>query len=255
MEIFYISVLFIFGLIFGSFFNVVGLRVSAGESIAFPSSHCPKCKHKLKFYENIPVFSYLFLKGKCSSCHERISIMYPVVELFGGILFAVSYYSFGFSLELVLALLLSSLFCIIVVTDLNYYIIPDGILVFFLICISIYNIVAYGFLGACTYFLYGIIMFLFMFILGKLGNFLFKEESLGGGDIKLMGVLGCTCLPFISFASLTIGSLIALPSSIFFYFRNKDKLIPFGPFIIAGFLILMFMHVDVKMILDFITFK
>lgn len=255
MKIFYTIIFFILGIVFGSFFNVVGLRLSKKESILFPSSHCPKCKHVLKFYENIPIISYLFLRGKCSSCKEKISIMYPAVELFSGVLYAVSYYVFGFNIETILAILISSLFCIVLVTDLIYYIILDEVLILFGILIFIYNIIAQGILGACTYVLYGLLMFLFMFILGKLGNFLFKEESLGGGDIKLMGVLGMTTIPFISFASLTVGALVALPCSVFFYIKNKDKIIPFGPFIIIGFLILMFMKVDINMLFDFISFK
>ena len=254
MDVFYLIVFFLFGLVFGSFYNVVGLRLGKGESIAFPSSHCPKCGHSLKFYENIPVISYIFLRGKCKKCKEKISIMYPVIEFFTGILFSLCYYSFGLSIELVLILLISSLFIIIIVTDLNYYIIPDSIIIVFGILIFSHNIVSKGFLDACTFVVYGLIMFIFMFALMKLGNFLFKEESLGGGDIKLMGILGMTLSPLLSFASLTLAALIALPGSLFFYLKRKDKIIPFGPFIVGGFLIIIFSKITTPELLELITF-
>ena len=118
----------------------------------------------------------------------------------------------------------------------------------------IYNIISKGFLDACTYVVYGLIMFIFMYLLMKLGNFLFKEESLGGGDIKLMGVLGQLFNPFMSFISLALASLIAIPSSLFFNIKKKDNIIPFGPFITGGFLIMLFSKLDLQTILDFLTF-
>lgn len=250
----YLILFFITGLLFGSFYNVVGLRLPKKESIIYPSSHCPKCNHKLSWYELIPVLSYIFLKGKCKNCKEKISIMYPVVELISGILFALSYYSFGLTLSIIPALLTSSIFVIIVVSDLNYYIIPDSILAIYGILMFIYNIISKGFLDACTYVVYGLIMFIFMYLLMKLGNFLFKEESLGGGDIKLMGVLGQLFNPFMSFISLALASLIAIPSSLFFNIKKKDNIIPFGPFITGGFLIMLFSKLDLQTILDFLTF-
>ena len=252
-NIYFTIVFFIVGLVFGSFYNVVGLRLCKNENILFPSSHCPKCNHKLKPYELIPVFSYIFLKGKCKKCKEKISIMYPFVELCTGILFAISFYRYGFSIEIILALLLSSLFMIIVVTDLNYYIIPDSIIVFFGILIFIYDIISKGILDACTYAVYGLIMFLLMYLLMKFGNAVFKKESLGGGDIKLMGILGMINKPLVSITGLTIAAFIALPCSIYFLKNNKDRVIPFGPFIAAGFLLIMFLGIDVKDIVEFLT--
>ena len=252
-NIYFTIVFFIVGLVFGSFYNVVGLRLCKNENILFPSSHCPKCNHKLKPYELIPVFSYIFLKGKCKKCKEKISIMYPFVELCTGILFAISFYRYGFSIEIILALLLSSLFMIIVVTDLNYYIIPDSIVIIFGILIFIYNIISKGILDACTYAVYGLMMFLLMYLLMKFGNAIFKKESLGGGDIKLMGILGMINKPLVSVTALTIAAFVALPCSVYFLKKNKDKAIPFGPFIVIGFLLIMFFGIDVKDIIEFLT--
>lgn len=252
-NIYFIISFFIIGLVLGSFYNVVGFRLGKGESIIFPSSHCPLCKHKLKFYELIPVFSYIFLIGRCKSCKQKISIFYPVIELLTGILFSVSFYKFGFSLELVLALLLSSLLMIIVVTDLNYYIIPDSIVIVFSILIFIYNIIAKGILNACSYMVYGLIMFLLMYLLMKLGNALFSKESLGGGDIKLVGVLGMINKPLVSLFSLSLAAFIALPCSLYFLKANKDKMIPFGPFLVIGFISILFLEVDTTSIISFLT--
>ena len=250
----YFSISFLLiGLVFGSFYNVVGLRLCKKESLIFPASHCPKCNHKLKPYELIPVFSYIFLKGKCKKCKEKISIMYPFIELCTGILFAVSFYKYGFSLNLVLALLLSSLLMIIVVTDINYYIIPDSIIVTFGILIFIYNTVLRGILDACSYAVYGLIMFALMYLLMKFGNALFKQESLGGGDIKLMGILGMINKPIVSITSLSLAAFIALPCSVYFLKKNKDKVIPFGPFIVIGFMLIMFFGIDTQDIIKFLT--
>ena len=254
MEVIYLVLFFVIGLVFGSFYNVVGIRLPKGESLFLPGSHCVKCGHSLKWYELIPILSYVFLRGRCGKCKEKISIMYPVMELITGVLFALSYYAFGFEYKLFLSLLMSSLFVIVVVTDLNYYIILDSVLAIFGVLIFIYNIIVFGFMNACTYVFFGFIMFVFMFLLMKCGNKIFKEESLGGGDIKLLGVLGTTTGVFMSFMSLTLGAFLALPGSLYFYFKNKDKIVPFGPFIVAGFLILLFMQVSVSEIIDFFTF-
>ena len=88
--------LFIVGLFFGSFFNCIANRLSKNESIIRPASHCENCKHELAWYELIPVFSYLFLKGKCKKCHTKLSIWYPLTEIATGLLFALSYLKFGF---------------------------------------------------------------------------------------------------------------------------------------------------------------
>lgn len=253
MNTVYLVIFVILGLVFGSFYNVVGLRLCKGESLVFPPSHCPKCNHRLKKYELIPVLSYIFLRGKCSKCKKKISIIYPFVELSTAILFGISFYKFGFSQELFLALLLSSLFMIIVVSDLCYYIIPDSIVVIFGILIFIYNIITKGFLDGCTYVLYGAIMFLLMYALMKFGNVMFKEESLGGGDIKLMGILGMINKPLVSVLGLSVAAFIALPCSAYFLLRKKDNKIPFGPFIVFGFLLILFLGIDAKDIIDYLT--
>lgn len=250
MTIYYTIIFFIFGLVFGSFYNVVGFRLCKGESLTKPRSHCQNCMHELKWYELIPVFSYIFLRGRCKCCKQKISLFYPLMETFSGILFAVSFYSFGFSYDLLLALFLSSMFIIIMVTDLNYYIIPDEVNLVFGMLILIVSFLKYGFTGGLLHLLYGFLMFVAMYLLMLLGNFLFKEESLGGGDIKLMFVLGMIFSLPLDFISLTLGAMLALPISCYFYFFHKDKVLPFGPFLVAGFLIIFFLKLDLSFFLE-----
>ena len=95
MEVYYLIVFFIFGLIFGSFYNVVGYRLPKKMSLITPSSHCPKCNHKLQFLDLIPVFSYLFLRGKCRYCGERVRIRYLLLEVLSGLVFLIFYLTLG----------------------------------------------------------------------------------------------------------------------------------------------------------------
>ena len=200
----------------------------------------------------IPILSYIALGGRCRKCNAKISIFYPVSELFLGVLFAVCFYKFGFSYKLFISLGLSSLFIITLITDLNYYIIPDEVNIFFAIYFFIVNIFGLGFLKALIYEGYGLIMFSFMYLLMLFGNHLFKEESLGGGDIKLLFVLG-SCVPIlVSFVGVTIGALIALPLSIFIFIKNKDKAIPFGPFLVIAFAFIYFMKLTPDQFIHFL---
>ena len=154
---------FILGLMFGSFFNVVGMRLSNNESIVFPGSHCEKCNHKLKWYENIPLFSYILLKGKCSHCHTKISVWYPATELFTGMLFLISYYTFGISLEFLIAIILSSLTTIIFVSDINYYIILDSPIIIGSIIIIIIKLFMEPFINVLYSIGSGILIFAIMY--------------------------------------------------------------------------------------------
>ena len=246
METLYIILFFILGIVLGSFYNVVGYRLSLDKSIIKPGSYCPNCKEKLKALDLVPIFSYLFLKGKCKYCHKKISLFYPLVELFTGILFAVSFYSFGFTYELLITLSLTSFLAIVIVSDLNFYIIPNQVTFFFGVLIFIINLLNYGIVGALKYGLYGLIMFLFMYLVMLLGNFIFKQESLGGGDIKLLFVLGMTLPLLLDFIGIVVATLLAFPIALYFMIKDKDKVLPFGPFLILGFLLLYMFKIDVK---------
>ncbi|HPE14722.1 MAG TPA: prepilin peptidase [Bacilli bacterium] len=241
MDAVYIIIFFVFGLFFGSFYNVVGDRLPNNLSIVKPRSMCPNCGKTLKWYELIPVFSFIFLGGKCKSCKARISLFYPITEIGCGFLFALSYYVFGFSYDLAIALTLSSLFIIILVSDLNYLIIPDEVIIFFSIFLIVLNFVCLGYMDGLVSFINGAVLFIIMFLLLKLGNYIFKKESLGGGDVKLMFVLGMTMPLINSFMALFVGAVLALVASLIVIFKTRDNVVPFGPFLVAGSIIVLFL--------------
>lgn len=237
---------FILGLFFGSFYNVVGYRVPKNESIVKPGSHCPKCNKKLTPLELIPIFSFIIQKGKCKSCKEQISWFYPTIELFTGVLFATSYYSFGFSYELGISLVLSSYLSLVIVSDVNYMIIPDSFTIITALSIIIIKLFGVGLKETGISILYGLITFAIMYGIMLVGKALFKKESLGGGDVKLMFNAGLVLHPILGTFSIFLGSVIALPISIYLYIKNHEKMIPFGPFLVIGIMIIFFLKIDIQ---------
>ncbi|WP_017755964.1 prepilin peptidase [Calidifontibacillus oryziterrae] len=219
------------GLIFGSFFNVVGLRVPEQQSIIKPRSHCPKCKHELTARELIPVLSYILQRGKCKSCGTKISFIYPATELLTGALFSLSAIMLGWSLELIVALLLMSLLMIVFVSDIHFMIIPDKVLFFFAPLLVIVRIFVpmtpwwSAFLGSA-------VGFFLLFFIAYISN-----GGMGGGDIKLFAVLGLAlgwngvllALMFASLYGTIIGGIGLLSGKI-----KRGQLVPFGPFIVFG---------------------
>ncbi len=235
-----IYLIFVIGLILGSFYNVVGLRLPNNESIVFPGSHCPKCNHKLAWYENIPVLSYLFLGGKCKNCKKKIDIIYPLIELLTGILFAITYYLYGFSEEFLLGIILVSLVVIIFVSDTKYMIILDSPTIISVILIFIIKWIYEGIKVSLLSLLYGLFIFGIMYLLLIIGNFLFKKESLGGGDIKLSFVAGMVLGPYLGLFYIMFGSFLAFPYAIYTVIKNKNGVLPFGPFLASAMLILFY---------------
>lgn len=250
MNTFYYIMFFIIGTIFGSFYNLVGLRVPKKESIMLPRSHCDKCNHTLAWYELIPILSFIFQKGKCKNCNTKLSYFYPFSELACGILFMVSYYSFGFSYDLIISLTLVSFFIMIIISDLNYLIIPDRFIVIPSIIIIIVTILNKGITNAFIQILYGLIGFIIMYLIMLLGNFLFKKESLGGADIKLMFLVGLVLDPLLIVVVIFLASIIALPVSLILLVKNKEHVIPFGPFIMIGLLITYFTKLNITEIFE-----
>ena len=232
--------IFFIGLVFGSFYNVVGLRLPNNESIVFPGSHCPKCNHKLAWYENIPVLSYLFLRGKCKNCEQKIDIIYPLIELLTGILFAITYYLYGFSEEFLIGIILASLVIIIFVSDTKYMIILDSPTVISIILIFIIKWVYEGIKVSLLSLFYGLFIFGIMYLLLIIGNLLFKKESLGGGDIKLSFVAGMVLGPYLGLFYIVLGSFLAFPYAIYTIIKNKNGVLPFGPFLASAMLILFY---------------
>lgn len=231
-------IIIILGLILGSFYNVVGLRIPNGESIIKPGSHCPKCNHKLSWYENIPVLSYIFLGGKCKNCKQKISIIYPIIEILTSFLFYISYKIFGLSEEFFISLVISSLVVIIFVSDSKYMIISDSPLIVSTILILIIKLIYNGYKDCFISIIYGLIVFGVMYLTMLLGNALFKKESLGGGDIKLSFISGLALGPLLGLFYIILASFLAFPYAIYISIKNKDTMLPFGPFLATSLLIL-----------------
>ena len=256
-EVFISIMIFIFGLVFGSFFNVVGYRIPNNMSIIFPESHCPNCNHKLKFYELIPVLSYVFLKGKCKKCKKRISIFYPFFELLTGILFLLSYLVFGFNIKFFISITFISILIIISISDIKYYIIPDEVLItgFILLLIEFIINMLINKLGIFNSLIKSILSglgsFAILYLFKELGDFMFKKESLGGGDIKLMFIIGLVLGFDMSLVTLFISSFIALPLSVISLIKNDNNILPFGPYLSISAVILLITQINIVDILNF----
>ena len=269
MESIYIVLIFVYGLLFGSFFNVVGYRIPNNMSIVKPGSFCPKCKHELKWYELIPVLSFLIQGGKCRKCKSRISLFYPAIELLTGFLFLISYLQFGFSFNFCLSILLSSFLVIVIVSDFNFLVIPNEVTLFFSI-LSLLIQVVYNYKLAIGSLLFGIVLFFSMYLIMIIGNKALHEESLGGGDVKLMFFIGTivnVVNPIIfsdlsslfhlanGFFELFLSSCFASPFALIKYFSKRGRGIPFGPFIILAAFIMFFFSFDIYNFINFFTFR
>ena len=250
MYIYLLILFFVIGTIFGSFYNVVGYRVPKGESLLYPSSHCTKCNHKLTPFELIPIISFLFLGGKCHKCKEKISCFYPIFEFLSGLLFMLSFIVFGISVNCLLSILFVSMLLIIIVSDYQTMIIPDEVLIVFSILILTTKFLIGGFNLLSTSILNGIGSFIFMFLLKLLGDFIFKKESMGGGDIKLLGVFGIVLGFPMSVISVFLSAFIGLPISLIILKSNKSHEIPFGPFLAISAIIIWFTRLDINTLLN-----
>lgn len=225
---------FIVGSIFGSFFGVVGSRLPNKESLIKPRSHCTYCKHILKWYELIPIFSYIIQKGKCRNCGTKLSIFYPIIELTSGLLFSISFFCFGFSVELLISLIIVSFLVIVIVSDTTYLVIPDEVTIFMCLLIILIKITLFGGKDLILSLLSGLLLFCIMYCIGILGSKIFKKETLGGADIKIMFFVGLILSPSLGIFSIFLASCLALPISLYTLVKNKNSVIPFGPFLLLG---------------------
>ena len=238
METYYLFVFFIFGLVFGSFFNVVGYRLPLKMSLIKPASHCPQCDHKLTALELIPVFSYLFQGGKCKNCGKKIPIFYPIFETCTGLIFALIYYNYGLTVKTFIYILFASMILITIISDVLYMVISDEVLIFFGSIIFIISVINGE--SVLNLILNMLIPFLSMLLLKVIGDAIFKKESLGDGDIKLMGIVGLSIGIMNSVVSLFIASVTGLTFSLIVSKKNKEGIIPFGPFLLIGALITLY---------------
>jgi leader peptidase (prepilin peptidase)/N-methyltransferase len=230
------------GLIFGSFFNVLIYRIPEKKSIINPPSSCPACGAPIRFYDNIPIVSYIILLGRCRHCKERISIRYPLVEALTALLFWFCYYKFDLTYQVIPAIFLCSICVTVAFIDLDRLIIPDVITLPGMILG-----IGFSFLPAGLNVKESIIGFLaggiILYGIAVLGNVVFKRESMGGGDIKLIALIGAflgwenAVLTIIigSFAGTLVGIIVMSRPR-----RDDSHMIPYGPFLALGALISLF---------------
>ena len=232
----------IFGLILGSFFNVVAIRLLKKESIDFPPSHCVNCNHQLYALDLLPVFSYVFLKGKCRYCKSSISPLYPFGELLTVVSIFFVYKNVGLSFELIPALLLTVLLVISVLTDIREQLILD-IVTFPMLGLLIISRLFIGTESFWYYLLGGAVGFLLLLFLA-----IVSKGGMGGGDIKLYAAIGVTLGPLLTVISLILASFVGAIVGIFLLMTGKVKKgqpIAFGPSIFVGTLIAYVYGIDI----------
>lgn len=244
--------IFIFGSVIGSFLNVLAVRLSNNESILWPGSHCHNCNHRLRWYELIPVVSYLIQKGRSRCCHTIIPISYLIIEIVTGVLYMVSYHSFGFSYDFIISLIFISSLIVIIVSDIEYMIILDEIIAISSILIILLELVFYGLDYTVYKILAGIFAFITMYVIKLIGDRLFKRESMGGGDIKLMFLFGIVLGYPLAICDIFLATFIAFPVAIFILFSRRDNLIPFGPFLAMGAILIHISKVNIDGIINFL---
>ena len=250
MEVFYSIMFFILGSVLASFYCVLATRLPEGKSIVRPGSHCEHCNHPLKWYELIPIFSYLFLRGKCRACHKRIPVYEFICEIITGLLFMLSYWHFGLSYSFWVSLFLISLLILIFVSDFKYMIILDSPLVITSLAIFGLKVFYFDLETALYSLLDGVLLFLFMLFIAFLGKKIFKREALGGGDIKLSFVIGLTVgLPY-GFMVLVLSTFLALPYATFSLLTNSSHEVPYGPFLISALCIVFLYYEKFSYILN-----
>jgi leader peptidase (prepilin peptidase)/N-methyltransferase len=227
----------VFGAVVGSFLNVVILRLPKDEeSISFPGSHCPKCKQPLHWYENIPIISYVALRGKCRSCKVAISWQYPLVELSMAVLSAVLYQRFAFCFEFVFYFVFFAALLVIIFIDIHHQIIPDrislpGILIGF--AGSFCNELVTWQQSALGILLGGGVLYAVAYGYHAITH----REGLGGGDIKLLAMIGAflgwQSLLYVVFSSSLVGSVVGIAAMVK-QRKGGQTRIPYGPFLALG---------------------
>lgn len=252
---------FLFALAISSFLNVVIYRLPLKMNLSYPASHCPTCGHALAVKDNVPIFSYLFLRGKCRYCHTPISPRYMIVEAFGAFTVLANYFYLGLTPLFFLTSILIFLFIVIFFIDLEHYFIPDSLnlIVFLLGCVSLF----FGnrIVGSISYNLqdklYSLILNGTLVLLFYTLEKVFDKELIGGGDLKLFFGMGLFLGAKLEFLGIFFASCLALIVETLFKkslkrktlaevneeddSKNQKKAIPFGPYLTVGFLLAFYL--------------
>ncbi len=230
---------FIFGIMIGSFLNVVIYRIPKNENIAFPASKCQSCQTPLKWYHNIPIFSWIFLGGKCAFCKETIAKQYPIVEFITGIIFVVLFYKTGLVWYFpFVAAAFAALFALVMI-DFKYMAVPDSVnfaaLLFALVQPNFLHALIYASIAAGG-----------LYLIGLLSSLLARKQAMGGADVIVAGTMGAL-LGFPNFfVAIFLSAILAMiPAMIW-----RDKGVPFVPFLALATFIVYLYDTQTTQILD-----
>ncbi|HEC45706.1 MAG TPA: prepilin peptidase [Epsilonproteobacteria bacterium] len=227
----------------GSFLNVVIYRIPKGESIVFPASKCQSCQTPLKWYHNIPIFSWLALRGKCAFCQEPIAKQYPLVEFITGIIFTALYFKLGLVWYLpFMAASFAALFALVMI-DFKYMAVPDNVnfaaLLFALVQPDFFNVLMVASIAAGG-----------LYLIGLLSSLLARREAMGGADVIVAGTMGAL-LGFPNFfVALFLSALLAMIPSLI----NRKTGVPFVPFLALATFIVYIYDIQAAQILEKIIY-
>ncbi|QFR50442.1 prepilin peptidase [Sulfurimonas lithotrophica] len=253
---------FVFGIVFGSFLNVVILRIPNDESIVFISSHCYSCNNKLKPWHNIPIFSWIFLRGKCAYCQANISKQYPIIEFISGILFAVLVQKYSFSVPIIFIYLSFSMLLVLAMIDFKYKMIPDSInlLAIVFAILGAWNMEGFInnfqnallFAGGFT-----LLRFSLSYILTSSAHRVANKtltpwtkhyqrypyiEAMGEGDIMVAATMGALLGTHLTLVAIFLSAVLALPVMVAVHNKSaEEQRVPFVPFLaLATFIVYIF---------------
>ncbi|MBI3009121.1 MAG: prepilin peptidase [Candidatus Omnitrophica bacterium] len=239
--------IFILGSIVGSFLNVCIYRMPREESIVSPPSHCPNCQRPIPWFYNVPLISYVLLKGRCRFCSTRISFRYFIVELITAVIFLMLFNHYGFSIKFLIYTALTSSLIAATFIDFEHQIIPDeitlgGLVVGLILSIiypalhSISSSTVWHNLGLSL--LQSVIGMIAgggsIYLIGVIGTWLFRKDSMGGGDVKLMAMLGAFLGWKLALLIIVLGAFLGSIFGIISLIKNKSHVIPFGPYLSIG---------------------
>ena len=236
-------IVFIFGAMIGSFLNVVIYRIPKDESIVFPASKCQSCQTSLKWYHNIPIFSWIFLGGKCAFCKEKISAQYPIVEFLTGVIFVALYFKLDLVWYLPFVAVSFAALLALVMIDFKYMAVPDNVnfaaLIFALVQPEFLNGLMYAAIAAGG-----------LYLIGLLSSLLARKQAMGGADVIVAGTMGAL-LGFPNFfVAIFLSAILAMIPALIW----RDKGVPFVPFLALATFIVYLYDTEATQLLEFIIY-
>ena len=241
-------IVFLVGLVFGSFLNVLIYRLPLGISLLKPiGSACPHCNYKIKWYENIPVFSYLFLKGRCSSCSDSISKSYPIVELITAVVTLMLYSNFWVGWDMIITISLFYVLIVLSFIDLKYRAVPDYLLILVVVlAILVGDIINILLFTGGFVLLELAITFYIQNIKAKItqNKELENQRALGEGDMPIIGVIGGLLGVQLGITAIFLAAVLALLPALYNLYSKKEIETAFIPFLSLGLLVTLFSGIN-----------